>query len=54
LQGINFSKFLFKYILIETKVESASHKRLLDLEYKLVERIEQNLLFAHRSTLEMD
>lgn len=54
LQGINFSKFLFKYILIETKIESASHKHLLDLEYKLVERIQQNLLFAHRSTLEMD
>lgn len=51
LKGIDFTRYVFKYILIETKTGSKSHEYLVHANYKLIERIEQNLLFAHAPSL---
>jgi FkbM family methyltransferase len=51
LQGLNFSNWIFEYILIETTENSAAFSKLIEENYLHVESINQNLLFMHKSMI---
>jgi len=52
LNGTNFSKYVFEYILIETDVNSKAFKFLTQKGYHYLESVNQNILFAHQSLLD--
>ena len=49
LQGVNFSDWVFEYILIETTEGSDAFKKLLNEGYIHTMSISQNILFTHPS-----
>ncbi len=49
LQGVNFSDWVFEYILIETTEGSEAFRKLVNEGYICVEKISQNILFTHPS-----
>jgi FkbM family methyltransferase len=49
LKGLDFERWLVRYILIETDVDSTAYKFLEEKNYKLIEKIGGNLLFAPRA-----
>jgi FkbM family methyltransferase len=49
LQGVDFSNWIFDYILIETSEGSAAYLTLIKEGYLHIESISQNLLFRHPS-----
>lgn len=51
LSGIDFERFVFDYILIETSHNSPSYNLLLELGYECKEIIMQNILFGKTNVL---
>jgi FkbM family methyltransferase len=55
LNGINFKKYLFKYIILETRDKEIIKDYLYTKEYRLVSQLsQQDYLFAHRSLSNLD
>jgi len=52
LNGTNFSKYVFDYILIETDLNSKAFKFLTQKGYHYLESVNQNMLFAHQSQID--
>jgi FkbM family methyltransferase len=51
LDGLNFSNWIFEYILIETSEGSPAFLKLIEEGYLHIESIKQNLLFVHPSMI---
>jgi hypothetical protein len=49
LQRVNFSDWVFEYILIETAEGSEAFKKLINEGYIHTKSISQNILFTHPS-----
>ena len=54
LQGVNFSDWVFEYILIETAEGSEAFKKLINEGYIHTKSISQNILFTHPSMVVKD
>lgn len=51
LDGLNFSNWIFEYILIETNKGSPAFLKLTQASYIHIESVKQNLLFVHPSMI---
>ena len=51
LDGLNFSNWIFEYILIETSEGSPAFLKLIEEGYLHIDSIKQNLLFVHPSMI---
>ena len=51
LDGLNFSNWIFEYILIETNKGSPAFLKLIQASYIHIESVKQNLLFVHPSMI---
>ena len=49
LEGVNFSNWIFEYILIETTQGSKAFLELVNQGYVYLKTIDQNILFMHSS-----
>jgi hypothetical protein len=55
LNGIDFKKYIFKYIVLETRDKELIKDYLYTKEYRFVSQLsQQDYLFAHRSLSNLD